>query len=88
MPPVRKSLPRRHGPTHSKGVTAFQQARRSIPDGYREVFTRGVPFGAVHLVAIHDLTSEDKTVCGNWPGHTPAPKADQQKCPVCWKDRE
>lgn len=77
--------PRR--PAASKGLAQWQASKgkhREVPSGHREVFISGVPFGMVHLVGMDGSVTRDRTVCGGWPGRTPAPKADQKVCPVCF----
>lgn len=82
-------MPGRRTSLASKGATAFSpKATGHPPSSFREVFTRGVPFGTVHLVGMQGSTTEERTLCGNWPGREPAPEAQQPRCPVCWRGRE
>lgn len=62
--------------------------QRRVPTGYREVFIHGIPYGLVHLVEVHGAEqSSNQTICQNRAGQTPAPGADQRRCPVCWKNQ-
>ena len=87
MPAKRRAMPRPAKAAASKGVNAFSQKKRSVPTGYREVFIAGIPYGIVHLVGMQGSVTDQRTLCDNYPGRTPAPSADQKKCPVCWRDR-